>query len=83
MFKNNFIQVTSNLWKLSCDDFIIRLEYFEREQEYLVDVSCQYINFNEIITAVSPKMAQLKTINLVKNRIDEIVKKLNGIKNEI
>ena len=83
MFKNNFNEISNTLWRAKGDNFTISLEYFENEQEYLIDVWCPYVNFNEIVTAVSPKMAQLKAVNVAKNRIDEIIKNLNNIRNKI
>jgi len=83
MFKNNFIQVSKNLWEMNYENFNVSLEYFDEEREYLINVSCPYINFNEIITSATPIMAQFKSISLIKNRIDEIVQNLNYIRNKI
>jgi len=83
MFKNNFIGVSDNLWKASLNNFTVNLEYFEEEKMYLIDVSSKYTDFNEVITATTPKMAQFKAIKIVKDRIGEILQDLNRIKCEI
>ena len=83
MFKNYFIEVSDNLWRLSLNNFTVNLEYFKEENEYLVDVSCMYTDFNEVIIATSPKLAQFKAIKIVKDQIGEIIQDLNRIKSEI